>query len=443
MESSPMFQCQELILQGKKMTENPRTYVAILADDMTGAMDSAAQFARYFGVVDVYTDSKYYIHGINYNDSKIISININTRSMEASSAKNIIYKVLNKLSREGRNLIIKKIDTALRGNIREETLCIMDIVKAKRVYIVPAYPKYDRLTIDGIQYYKDVPVDSSIFSKDTDFKLRSSSIIEIFHDINTAGFKGKDQKNLPTIYYVNAKTTGELNKTLNSILQHEKKWLSRYFLTQNTGANSQDVLFIGSLPIIKKIATSLRKVDYLTTGQKIEAGISEPILVVNGSNKKIARSQIEFLPGKYDFTVKYLQDSDFYNFSKSLNLISESLINKLISGKNIAVVRSIQGVLYDGLQELGRHCVSNFLAELIKRIFQEVIPKTLIVIGGETLYRICNALEIEKIEVTGSIDEVMPIGKIKTRDYGYISIVSKGGSVGTKRILSGVLEKVR
>jgi D-threonate/D-erythronate kinase len=116
--------------------------LAILADDLTGALDSAAPFAGRGLRVDVALDSDA-IAGIVADRPDVLSINLNTREIGADEARAKTADVIALLP-AGTGLF-KKVDSRLKGNILAE----LDAIPFGRALVAPAIPEFDRIVEDG------------------------------------------------------------------------------------------------------------------------------------------------------------------------------------------------------------------------------------------------------------------------------------------------------
>src|SRR5215218_2555073 len=72
-------------------------------------------------------------------------------------------------------LVYKKIDSALRGQIRAELIATMDVLGIRRAVVAPALPSEGRTTSGGRQYADGVPLERSAFAGDG----TSSNVVEL------------------------------------------------------------------------------------------------------------------------------------------------------------------------------------------------------------------------------------------------------------------------
>lgn len=116
--------------------------LAILADDLTGALDSAAPFAGRGLRTEVALDRDAIAHIVD-DHPDVLSINLNTREIAADEARIITAAVVALLPKG--TLLFKKVDSRLKGNIVAE----LDATPFSKALVAPAIPEFDRIVEEG------------------------------------------------------------------------------------------------------------------------------------------------------------------------------------------------------------------------------------------------------------------------------------------------------
>jgi D-threonate/D-erythronate kinase len=119
------------------------TTLRLIADDLTGALDTAAQFTGRIGPLPVLLDRTTAAPEGSY------ALNLSCRDGDETTAVACTRDSLNCYS--GADLAFKKIDSLLRGHWAAE---LAEIVKSglfRRIVVAPAVPAQGRLTRDGLQ----------------------------------------------------------------------------------------------------------------------------------------------------------------------------------------------------------------------------------------------------------------------------------------------------
>lgn len=151
----------------------------VIADDLTGALDSGVQLARKGDRVLVSFDCE---DGLRHAGSAdVIVIDSESRHDDASVA----YEKVRSLVSEGLSLgikrLYKKTDSGLRGNVGAELSAMLEASGATHVNFVPAYPKQARTTENGVHYVAGTPLAKSIFAIDPVNPVTCSRVDDLIH----------------------------------------------------------------------------------------------------------------------------------------------------------------------------------------------------------------------------------------------------------------------
>jgi len=151
----------------------------IIADDLTGALDTGVCFAsagiktcvRLPGDTAEETESETY---------RVEVAIVESRHMQPEDAYCAVHDIVSCASHKDYTYFYKKTDSALRGNIGAELSATLCAAKGKTIHFIPAYPKMNRVSRDGILYINgDTPVAQSVFAQDPFNPVRHSGIREI------------------------------------------------------------------------------------------------------------------------------------------------------------------------------------------------------------------------------------------------------------------------
>lgn len=118
------------------------TELAIIADDLTGALDSAAPFAAR-GLRTVVALSAPALPDALATHASIVAVSTDSREIAPDAARKRVQVALQHLPRWIR--LFKKIDSRLKGNLVAE----LDALDFHKALVVPAIPAFGRLVKDG------------------------------------------------------------------------------------------------------------------------------------------------------------------------------------------------------------------------------------------------------------------------------------------------------
>lgn len=129
--------------------------VLVVADDLTGAADCAA--ASGLDAAVVLDDSR------GLPAAEVVAIDGDTRRMDAASAAAETARIVRA---HPASIVYKKIDSALRGHVREEIDVALEAYRGMghpgaEAVIAPAFPAMGRVTKGGRHYVRGVPVEWS------------------------------------------------------------------------------------------------------------------------------------------------------------------------------------------------------------------------------------------------------------------------------------------
>jgi len=151
----------------------------VIADDLTGALDSGVQLARKGDRVIVSLDCD---GGLAHaSDADVIVIDAESRHDDPQVAAAKVGHLVCEGKAAGVARVYKKTDSGLRGNVGAELAAAMEATGASHLNFVPAYPKQQRTTENGIHYVAGVPVAKSIFSVDPVNPVSCSRVVDLVH----------------------------------------------------------------------------------------------------------------------------------------------------------------------------------------------------------------------------------------------------------------------
>lgn len=422
--------------------------IGIVADDLTGANDTALQFHLRGSNTQILLDYEAYLQ--NIKNAQTWAISTETRNLgadvAASKVKAATRTLIEKLNLE---FFYKKIDSTLRGNIAVETLAMLEVLKWDAAIIVPAFPSEGRTTVGGYHLLKGVPIERTEMARDVHspiFESHVPTLLKSQLDEDKKELVGSIE--LATVM----NGAGPILFRINELIAQGKKLI---------------VADAVSVTDIEQIVLAINKSDYniLPAGasacaqvlgniwlpelknqhvQKTIPGL--PKLVVSGSATQITENQI-----------KKLYDSDEFNNTYFINLdlktiidgVSEELVNRVLNNlgqKNTVVVNTSYLISdFDGFSdeclnsELTKSKLATKITDFLAELTKIVVSKRdliLITLGGETSYKCCSAIDSMQLQL---VDEVAPSIALSI-DHKAQWIVSKSGNLGNSNTLVDILK---
>ena len=139
--------------------------VLIVADDLTGAMDSAGPFAA-LGLETWVVAMPLHCDPAALAGARIVSVNTDTRHLDARAAAARVEDIVRHLGAGGFDILIKKIDSTLRGNVVAETLALRCVSGRQVVLVAVAFPAQGRTVRQGVVHVDGKPLAQTAFAHD-------------------------------------------------------------------------------------------------------------------------------------------------------------------------------------------------------------------------------------------------------------------------------------
>lgn len=138
--------------------------IGIIADDLTGANATGVKLSK---VGFEAATMVYYDQPITSDEVNAVCVDTDSRYASQQVAKMRVKKVLENLDAWGANVICKRIDSTIRGNLGVEIDTVLDELGEKAIAIVVAsFPDSGRITSGGYLLVNGVPVQQTDVAKD-------------------------------------------------------------------------------------------------------------------------------------------------------------------------------------------------------------------------------------------------------------------------------------
>lgn len=415
--------------------------IGIVADDLTGANDTALQFFIKGSNTEIIFDTDENIQ--NHPNIGTFALTTESRNINAKEAAQKVWEGAKKLKD---NLSVeyfyKKIDSTLRGNIAVETLAMLDAIGYDAAVIAPAFIREGRITIGGYQLLKGVPIERTDAARDSYAPIYDSYIPDILKKQVNESF----YDSIATIQLnVVAKGAGPITSKLNELVSGGKKLIvidavSAIDLEQVVLAISKsqfNILPVGSAGLANALGNVWLPLNNNEPVQKIIPKL--PKLILSGSKNSMTTAQIN----------KLLLDDDINNvYSIDLKLQdilsndSDAMADRIIHnfGKDNIVIAHVSKIQDETQEEKGKEklidegitkemlasMITDYLANIAQKV-KKMSECILITIGGETSYKCTNAVNCEYLQV---VDSILPaISLCMDSNAGFI--VTKSGNMGS------------
>ncbi|MFH1073964.1 MAG: four-carbon acid sugar kinase family protein [Candidatus Firestonebacteria bacterium] len=372
--------------------------IAIIADDLTGANDAGSQvFLQGYTCCSLNSTSRKPAVSI-----EVPVYNSSTRQLSGKKAYNKV-KILSS-SLLGYDLIYKKTDSTLRGNIGYEIDGCIDALKTDKAAFVTAFPGLKRCSVYGRLFLGAKVIENTEFASDVLNPVLSSDIIELL----------KKQSKYKAVLI-------ELD-----IIRRGPKAVLEFIAEQDRRKNNKVIIYIFdciSLTDLETISKSLKCF-------KVIAGAASLIKYIL-KKKKRKISGIRYQTAE--------NQAVFIGSTKTITHSQLGMLRKQTRKKDVifAVKHGSKGRIFS--EKEGKR-IDKAFAEAAIGLIKEGRYGKLVLSGGATAENIFKALKINYTLTIGRILTGVPLTYSPERN---LYIVTKPGGYGNKNALVTIYKKLK
>ena len=422
--------------------------IGIVADDLTGANDTALQFHVRGANTQIILDPT--VLPENRLSTQVWAIPTETRNSSATKAYERA-KAAALLLRDqlGAEYFYKKIDSTLRGNIAVETLAMLEVLDWDAAVVVPAFPQEGRITVGGYHMLKGVLIERTEHARDPQSPIYESHIPTLLK-------KQLPEEHSDIVGEIHMSTVikgaGPILQMINELINQGKKLIVADAMTTTDieqivlamEKSSFNILPCGSAGCAQILGNIwLPEMTNHHIGKTIAA---MPKFIVSGSATQTTAQQLKKLDDDEDIDNTYFISLTLENIFAG---VSEELVERICTNmikKNVVIVhtsklstdeKELCSVLFD--KEMSKldlaKITTDFLSELVNKVLQKK-EAILILVGGETSYKCCKAIDTSSLQVIDAVHEAVPLC-LDTKGQW---IVTKSGNLGSVNTLIDILK---
>lgn len=146
--------------------------LVIIADDLTGALDTSTPFVEAGLTVAVAVEVGSLAAALA-GGPDVVAISTGSRALAPTDATACVKAALAALGDIGSAILFKKIDSRLKGHVAAESTVLAEIANRPRIVVAPAVPDQQRFTVNGAVTGRgvDVPLPVQPLFHDTAFPV--------------------------------------------------------------------------------------------------------------------------------------------------------------------------------------------------------------------------------------------------------------------------------
>ncbi len=385
----------------------------VIADDLTGACDVAAALIPWRQRLVVLPDGR----GSVARDELAVR-NSQSRTLPPARAAERVRALLEPA---GPGILLKKIDTGLRGALGAEIDAAMDATGAVRAFVLPAIPEVGRTTVGGEQLIDGVPVHRTAFAADPQNPVREAGVAAVIARTSrrsvgsvwlravraTDGPGAAVDASTADVVVLDAETDADLVKSVRALLAQPRPLI----LAGSTG-----------------LARALRTVrEPSGVAPRVAPWPARGILVVVGSAHPAARAQCReaWRAG----TIGTLLDVGTPNGAA----VGRQAAALLGAHANVALLAPEAVVPGDEVRVLWA------LREAAVAALTSGAPAALVLVGGETAYAVLAGLGHPALVVEAPVAPLAVRASVGAGRLAGLPVITKGGSSGDVTLLDRLL----
>lgn len=414
----------------------------IIADDLTGACDTGAVFARAGWRTLVVLDMQRDRTAVS-DDVDVLVYSTESRHLPVAQAIAVVEHAAQRVKQNRLKprppespistlqsqlgvWAYKKIDSTLRGHPGEELAALMGALDVEQALVAPAFPAQGRITLNAQLLVDGQPLSATPFASDvtsgdlrTVFKNDFCAVHGIGLDAVRAGVMVVAQcmRAQPGILLADAQTDDDL-VTLASA-------------AQKVGIR----LLCGSAGLARALT---RVVGTHYTANEAAEPVG-PFLVIAGSRNAATVRQIEAtrVSGTAVIDVPPEFGQPNVHHIESQSLVARQAQAVITAGRDAIVTAAAME-----LSPLGKDVIAHRLGAMAAQVLAGVTPGTLVLTGGDIATAVCAALGANGITLLGELQPGIAFGRLADGAYAGLCVVTKAGGFGRAESLLEIIRGI-
>ncbi|MFB4163915.1 four-carbon acid sugar kinase family protein [Alteribacillus sp. JSM 102045] len=422
--------------------------IGVIADDLTGANATGVRLTKKgFPAVTV-------VHSSPFPKEQAydaVIMDTDSRYLPTEVASERVKTAATELQNWGAELISKRIDSTMRGNIGPELDQLLELYPDRTAVVVPAFPASGRVVIGGYMLVDDVPLQKTDVANDPVKPLKTSCVPELIetqssHSVYSIGLKDIMASFLHLKNVLSdAFQTGARIVVCDAVTDEDVERVASALKE----LPEQDIITVDPGPFTAAYASACAE-DMRAGGR---------ILATVGSATALTGKQLETLIEDFNPTVVYARPEKLASYTSSweeeVQRVTDEALENLILREVLVITTYRQGMeLIDLKAKANEEGVTedalakrmtDGLGKISRQLLERGDPKIRACYssGGDVTASLCAFSRANGIALE---DEVIPLASYGRFVGGYFDrmpIVTKGGMVGDKRSMLEAIKYLR
>jgi len=420
------------------------TPLEVIADDVTGACDVGAELAEAGVTVRVAVDGK----PAAAEDDAVCVVNTQSRAVRAAEA---YERVLRLTRRRPIDVLLKKIDTALRGHLGAELDGAIDGLGASAAFVAPAVPAAQRVTRGGCQWFGGRRLAETEFATDPEGAGAESSIAAVIAresrrrteviglDLLRAGVLHHRTRTLmgagADVFVVDAECDDDLARAAHDMLELPRPLCIAGSIGVAAAVAARLCGGRADAVAASVAASSMPGASAPLSWSARRMRLPTPALIVCGSLHSMARAQVDTLCAAELAERIPLRDGHTVADQHAGAIVRAQAA--LAAGRSAVLVAPRGAKAAD---PVARRRVERVLGHIACEVLRAGSAAALVLIGGETSYAVLREVGATELVVHGRVAPLIAATTIARGDVVGLPLVLKGGSGGDRDTLRTLLD---
>lgn len=384
--------------------------LVIVADDLTGAADSAARCVQAGLAAEIWLDRT-----IASTDADVVALSTDSRFLSPEEAHARVASTVAALSAWEGVTWYKKIDSTLRGNLGAELDAMLMALPDAMAVICPAFPAQGRGLEGGSLVYANAPARHlpTMLHEQSQMSVGAIALATVRQGQDALTHALQDKRVQGTrLVVVDAMTDADLTTIV-------------------AATQASNCLLCGSAGLVAPLAARWEvQGEPIQESPRVEPG---PMLTVVGSGSAVAHSQVAHVGTSGTMHVRTL-DNNWYAMDlvgAQSQPVGDWLLHLAPPDADIALEGAVA------------RAQAARLADVAFAAVEKLQPSTLLVVGGDTAYYVLRRLGIERLTVREELLPGIALTYGVDRTGQRRGVILKPGNFGDAQTLVTLQEAVR
>ncbi len=395
----------------------------IIADDLTGSLDTGLQFRKKGLTTFVPLHRPYPLPR-----AQALVLNTRSRNLPGEIAYQRVYKASRHLKARA---IYKKIDSTMRGNVGLEALAILDAKKISKAMIVPTTPEQGRTVERGILRVHGVPLIRTPYAKDPFHPLWTSRVPDLLQKetgVPVDHLPLREVRTSPAHVAERIEKSPALILTVDAVLESDLQSIALAWR-----ALCGRVLACGSVGLAHELCPQFK-------GEKKSRSriVRKPLLIISASRDPRTAEQIQEARRRLSLS---MVEPDILRLTNLRWAESEV---RTVSGKLLKIVSAGSGaILTTTFQKhfSGRErTIPAALGKVAIHLLRRVRLGGLVLTGGDLARGVCARLSASALRIEEEVLPGIPCSTLTDGPFKGLRLVTKAGGFGKKEALWRIVQ---